>query len=255
MLDYDGTLAPFRNNPLDAFPFPGVMERLDALVRLCSIRLVIVSGRPVAGLLRFLGEARGMELWGDHGWERRRVSGEYELRRLTDQELQVLSDARGRVEQLGFAHAVEQKPASLAVHWRGIAPSSRARLEGAMKELARQLPREGRLRLIPFDGGLELRSPARNKGDAVDAVLREEQPGLPAAYLGDDLTDEDAFRALAGRGLTLLVRPEPRETLAGYWIKPPEELLSLLDGWIAAASQRLASNSGLEESSRMGRQK
>lgn len=235
MLDYDGTLAPFRNDPLDAFPYPGVMERLNKLARVASVRLVIVSGRPVAGLTRFLGETMGVEIWGDHGWEHRRASGEYELARLTDEELHALRETQHRMEQLGFAHSVESKPASLAVHWRGLDPAARSRLENVMKDLAQSLPRKGRLRLVPFDGGVELRSPARNKGDAVNSVLGEEPPGLPAAYLGDDLTDEDAFRALAGRGVTLLVRSEPRQTLGDYWIKPPDDLLRFLDQWLAEA--------------------
>ena len=51
------------------------------------------------------------------------------------------------------------------------------------------------------------------------------------AYLGDDRTDEDAFRALRGRGLSVLVRAEPRETAADAWIRPPEELIEFLRTW------------------------
>ena len=52
-----------------------------------------------------------------------------------------------------------------------------------------------------------------------------------ASYLGDDLTDEDAFRALKGRGLSVLVRNELRETLADIWLKPPGELIDFLLKW------------------------
>jgi trehalose 6-phosphate phosphatase len=94
------------------------------------------------------------------------------------------------------------------------------------------------LRLLPFDGGVELRSLERNKGSVVQDILAQEPPGLPTAYLGDDLTDEDAFVALGDRGHSILVRPELRESAARFWLKPPEELLRLLDDWIAATSQR-----------------
>jgi trehalose-phosphatase len=57
----------------------------------------------------------------------------------------------------------------------------------------------------------------------VDAVL---------TYLGDDLTDEDAFNALHGRGLSVLVRGSQRKTAADLWIKPPQELLQFLEKWI-----------------------
>jgi len=52
------------------------------------------------------------------------------------------------------------------------------------------------------------------------------------AYLGDDITDEDAFQALGNRGLKVLVRQEPRQTLADIQIKPPDDLFKFLDKWI-----------------------
>ena len=54
------------------------------------------------------------------------------------------------------------------------------------------------------------------------------------AYLGDDLTDEDAFRAVATRGLGILVRQELRKTAAVAWLRPPEELLDFLHRWARA---------------------
>ncbi|MEJ2232354.1 MAG: trehalose-phosphatase [Syntrophobacterales bacterium] len=81
-------------------------------------------------------------------------------------------------------------------------------------------------------GGLELRVPGRDKGDAVRTILREANQDGVAAYLGDDLTDEDAFRAIKGKGIGILVREELRPTAADLWIEPPEELLTFLSGWI-----------------------
>ena len=93
------------------------------------------------------------------------------------------------------------------------------------------------LEWLPFDGGVELRGTGCTKATAVHSILRDEKPGTPAAYLGDDLTDEDAFLALRQRGaqnptLPVLVRPEPRPSLAHLWLKPPRELLAFLDRWI-----------------------
>jgi trehalose-6-phosphatase len=55
------------------------------------------------------------------------------------------------------------------------------------------------------------------------------------AYLGDDRTDEDAFHALRGRGLTVLVRDQPRPTLAEVQLRPPQELIQFFRDWLAAA--------------------
>ena len=63
--------------------------------------------------------------------------------------------------------------------------------------------------------------------------------GMPVAYLGDDLTDETAFRAvnsLRSRGLSVLVRREWRQTAAEVWLRPPWELIEFLEAWIKAGS-------------------
>jgi trehalose-phosphatase len=66
----------------------------------------------------------------------------------------------------------------------------------------------------------------------VKSIIKEMGVKAVLAYLGDDLTDEDAFRALRGRGLSVLVRDSRRETAADLWVKPPQELLQFLEKWI-----------------------
>jgi trehalose-6-phosphatase len=90
--------------------------------------------------------------------------------------------------------------------------------------------------LLGFDGGVELRPEGQGKAMVVRTVLDELGPGASIAYLGDDRTDEDAFGALADRGLAVLVRSEPRPTNAAAWIRPPEELRRFLGDWNRACS-------------------
>jgi hypothetical protein len=99
--------------------------------------------------------------------------------------------------------------------------------------------RRFRTMTLPFDGGLELRAPGKNKGDAVSAILAESGPDFAAAYLGDDQTDENAFRAIKGRGLSILVRPEPRPTMADMWLRPPDELGRFLRDWLVACGAEI----------------
>jgi trehalose-phosphatase len=73
------------------------------------------------------------------------------------------------------------------------------------------------------------------KGDAVRAILQESDSRVAVAYLGDDQTDEDAFHALKGNGLTVLVRPQSRPTAADVWLQPPQELLQFLQEWLRAS--------------------
>ena len=105
-----------------------------------------------------------------------------------------------------------------------------------VRELWFPFIRGGGLEIFPFDGGLELRAPGRSKGDAVSELIggAPGAPGTPVAYLGDDGTDEDAFRVLGELdegGLSVLVRSAWRPTLARVWLRPPGELMEFLSRW------------------------
>ena len=93
------------------------------------------------------------------------------------------------------------------------------------------LAHAGKVEILPFDGGLELRARGCNKEYAVNEIVRETGADCAIAYLGDDTTDEDAFRAVKARGAAVLVRTEARETHADVWLKPPDELLEFMRHW------------------------
>jgi len=231
-LDFDGTLAPFRVDPARVRPYEGVADRLER-IRAGGTSLVVVSGRPAAEVRRLLALDPAPEVWGTHGWERAPRGGTPGPVELPEEARIGLEEAADRIAGAGGGR-LERKPAALALHVRGQEPgAARRALRGAREAWAPVAERRG-LCLRPFDGGLELRVPGRDKGYAVRTVLDEEEPGA-AAYLGDDDTDEDAFRAMRGRGTAVLVRRELRPTAADLWIRPPEELLDFLDRWTAAA--------------------
>ncbi len=231
LLDYDGTLAPFVADRDRAFPYPGVEGRLAAIIDARNCRTVIVTGRPVTDIPRLLRLPRQPEIWGCHGWERRRADGRVESPALPQSWRHALVEAAA-LQGLGCPpHTVERKPFSVAVHWRGLAGVEWQRLQDAARRRLGELAERYLLELHPFDGGLELRCPGRDKGSVVRELLAEEPAAVCAVYLGDDLTDEDAFAVLEGRGQGILVRDEVRPTRAAWWIRPPEELLRFLDDW------------------------
>jgi len=232
MLDYDGTLAPFQVRPERAVPYPGVEELLDGIMAAERTRVVIVSGRPVEDLVPLLNLRRRPELWGAHGWERLLPDGRGSRVQPDDAARKRLDEGERRARELARAGArVETKPASVAFHWRGASALTAARIQEALPRLWEPLAAGGDLELLPFDGGVELRARGCNKQHAAKAVLSETAGDGAIAYLGDDLTDEDAFRVVKLRGLTVLVRPELRETVADLWIRPPRELIAFLDRW------------------------
>jgi trehalose-phosphatase len=236
MLDYDGTLAPFRNDRFKAVPYPGVEDRLQALSGLSRVRLVLVSGRPARELRNLLRPGIRTEIWGSHGREQIKSDGSYELFALDPAQKTVVEAVARNFSELGLAATLELKPSSLAVHWRGVGAAAEERIRLAVQSVFTQVALPDSLHLLPFDGGVELRSNDRTKGTAVRQILSREPEAFPVAYLGDDLTDEDAFSALGSRGYSVLARTEVRESAARFWLRPPEELLEFLDNWIAGAA-------------------
>jgi trehalose-phosphatase len=232
LLDFDGTLSPFVIDPALARPYPGVIELLGKIVRHGQTRLVVISGRDVDSLNSCLGLEPVPELWGCHGWQRRMPGGRTLQRGLPADAEGLLRQAELLAEEHGYALNLEKKPVSLALHWRGLAPERIKRMQDLVGDQWRQLTTSGELQLNEFDGGLELRSPGVHKGTAVEQLLVEVGPGTEIAYLGDDLTDEDAFAALDGHGLKVLVRSQLRETFADVWLQPPEQLLWFFEQWL-----------------------
>jgi trehalose 6-phosphate phosphatase len=214
MLDYDGTLAPFHVDPAQARPYPGVTEVLDAIMHDAGTRVVLISGRRAGDLRALLGVRTQPEVWGSHGWERLRPNGALSVERVPQIALDALITA-----------------SSIALHWRGLPQERVSQLRAVVKNDWNALCRTAPLALLEFDGGLELRVTGRTKADAALAVLGECERDTPAAFLGDDTTDEDAFAAIQGRGLAVLVRPQLRPTAAQVWLQPPHELIAFLQRW------------------------
>lgn len=238
MLDYDGTLAPFREDRMQALPWPGIAERLDRLSTLSSVHLALITGRSARELAALLPVKRSLEIWGSHGREHLAPDGAYTSSDLAPAQQTVLAQLEGVLHQSGFGAQIERKPASLAAHWRGLSAAEAAKIEQIAREAFHSACGRCGLQLLVFDGGVEVRSDSINKGHAALHMLTR-FPTATAAYLGDDTTDEDAFAALRGRGLTLLVRSEPRPSQAAYWLQPPQDLLAFLDAWMAAAERAI----------------
>lgn len=239
MLDYDGTLAPFQVRPERALPYPGVEPLLDEVMAGDASRVIIVSGRPVSELAPLLNLRRRPELWGAHGRERLAPDGR--SARIEPNEGARLQLRKGERIARGLAREggrVETKPASVALHWRGASALAAAKMRDALPQAWEPLAAEGDVELLQFDGGVELRARGCSKQHAVETVLAETADDSAIAYMGDDVTDEDAFRAVKPRGLAVLVRPDLRDTAADLWIRPPRELLAFLRSWRGACGVR-----------------
>lgn len=238
MLDYDGTLAPFAVRPERAFPYPEAGAEIERILEEGTTRVVIVSGRRLEDLVPLLPWRRRPELWGAHGWERMLPDGRTLRREPEARAREALARAEGIARELAREGArIETKPASVALHWRGLPVLVAAKVRESARRQWEPLTGDAALELLDFECGLELRATGCSKGEAVRTVLEESARPAAAAYLGDDLTDEDAFAAVQPEGLAVLVRGELRETRADVWIRPPQELLVFLRRWRESARE------------------
>ena len=238
-LDYDGTLAPFRNERSEARMPDELRDLLAALAGCEATRVAIVSGRPIAELEALIDLDPLPELFGVHGWERRLPDGRRADHAPPPRAAAVLEAEWQRLGELAEERR-ERKSASIALHVRGLEAAGGAALIAGVEPRWRDLAAQHGLDLRRFDGGIELRCAGRSKGDVLRELLAELPEGAPAAYLGDDETDEDAFRAIAGSGLGLLVAEQPRETAAAHVIAP-SAVAALLREWLSHAPEAAAS--------------
>jgi trehalose-phosphatase len=241
MLDYDGTLASFRIDRFTARPFFGVRNLLNRIQSQKKTRIVFVTGRPPREIQPLLALEAPVEVWGLHGAERLYPDGRSELEQAPAAARAKLDEITAMLRLDAFGGLFEGKPNAAVMHWRGVSHQAAREVEARTRELFEPAAQTEGLQLLEFERGIELRS-GRNKGDAVAAVLEEMKAAVtapfpaafPAAYLGDDLTDEAAFRAInsaAGPHLSALVRRRRRETAAEVWLRPPEEVRAFLERW------------------------
>jgi trehalose 6-phosphate phosphatase len=230
-LGYDGTLVPIAPHPEHAHPTPALLALLARLVQTPSVQVAVVSGRPLSQLCSLVPVA-GMAYVGSHGLEICSARGEVRFLFPPSAFLGIMTQLRRALSPLLFAIpdlVLESKGYALALHYRQ-APAHEA--ERAVSEFLAtvQAYRHKGVEVEVLHGKkvVEIRPLGANTGKAVRAlVARAGQTTLPI-HIGGDATDEDAFRALNGWGLTILVAKRPRPTAAQYYLKDPTEVFAFL---------------------------
>jgi len=239
-LDYDGTLTPIVATP-DLAKLPQEMQAvLRDVADVCPT--VIVSGRGREDV-HALVALDNLYYAGSHGFDiagpeaaaiRHEIGSEY--RPILEEAAQVFNDKIAPIE----GALIEDKRFSLAVHYRLVKESEISSIESVVDEVVASHPG---LKKAHGKKVFEVRPNLDwNKGKAVLWLLRTlelDTPDVVPLYIGDDVTDEDAFAALQDRGLGILVSETPRETKAHLSLRNPVEVgkfLRLLSSWQASRS-------------------
>lgn len=235
-LDFDGTISELTNDPWNAVPLPRAKRAIAELARYRErLTLAIISGRNLDTLLSLLGLRDGLLFAGTHGLEfiardgeRRHAPG---VERCAE-DIAKLREFIAREIPRNHGFIVEDKGVALTLNYRNARPDDTrealAAFDGFVGQCQTLELLHGKMIHEAIPRGIG------GKGGALEFFMREtDVSGTHTAYFGDDLTDEDAFRALAShRGIGVLVGAE-RPSLAQYRVDTPSEVADILEDLVA----------------------
>ncbi|MDK8346168.1 bifunctional alpha,alpha-trehalose-phosphate synthase (UDP-forming)/trehalose-phosphatase [Brevibacterium sp. UMB1308A] len=231
-LDFDGVLAPLVDDPYTSAPLPGSAAEVRALSALKHTRVALVSGRNLDNLFNVYEPPAGTLMYGSHGSETAHVlPGKRGLEatqvNLTDSEETTLEELENCVEEFETRFAdsgawIERKPLGRTFHWRTVKPEFR---EEVLAHIQQTQNRFNHVRQVSGHDILELTVRHVTKGDAVNELTTSAPEIL---YVGDDITDEDAFAALAQNPNAVTVKVGEGETRATYRVNSPADVTDLL---------------------------
>ena len=229
-LDYDGTLVPIRKLPALAVISPETRKLLRQLSEQKKITLVISTGRAHADINRLLG-LKNLTIVSNHGFQIH-YKGKTWVHPKVNKILPLLNELSRKLNVLGKSInsvLVENKKYTVTVHYRNV-PVDQINV---VKNLVASMS-EKYFPFVKITYGkkvLEIRpNIVWNKGLAVQKVLRTfhaQKKKYSAVYMGDDTTDEDAFKVLGRNSLTVKVGSS-KKTLAKYFVRNTDEVLQFL---------------------------
>lgn len=224
MFDFDGTLSEIVENPEAAALRPGNAEALGKLGSNSGFTVGVISGRSLADIVKRVG-LDGLVYAGNHGLEIKAPGFSYIHPSIADAS-EVIEETAFRLVQ-GLRELpgiqVENKGVTLTVHYRRTPSEFHEQAQAISREIMRTVVADGRCRITTAKCALELRPAVDwHKGRAFDLIKDRINPHAYPVFLGDDGTDEDAFRtAQDAGGFGVFVGPEGAHTCAQYRLDSP----------------------------------
>lgn len=221
--DYDGTLAPFVDDPASAVPAPGGVEALARLAGLPATTVALLSGRNRAALAQVSGTTAPVVLVGSHGseWE-----GGFD-EPLDDDDEALLARLHAELGEIARsvpgAH-VESKPTAAVLHVRPVDDPA-ARERATARAMAGPATLEGTF-VTEGKNVVEIAVREASKGAAIERLVAQTGADV-ALFLGDDVTDERGFARLRPQDVGIKVGDGP--TAAGHRVADIPAVVRLLE--------------------------
>lgn len=232
--DYDGTLTPIADTPAEATISQDVKNLLNKLSENPAFKLAIISGRSLIDIKNLIG-LKNIIYVGNHGLEIEGEKIKFEsqvsprlksiIRRLYENSVKKFSKIKGAL--------VEDKGLSISVHYRLVDKNDMQEFMRILNESIEPYIVRGKIKINPGKKVYDIKPPVVwDKGKVALWLLAREQfskgeSEIFPVYIGDDVTDEDAFRALANKGLTVFVG-EPDKTEAKFYLKDTSEVTEFI---------------------------
>jgi len=233
--DYDGTLTPIAQTPQKAVIPGNAKELLKKLSQKPNCTLAIISGRALEDIKHIVG-LKGIVYVGNHGLEIEGPKIKFESQvspRLTSVIRNIYEDMVNKLSKIKGV-LIEDKGLAISVHYRLVDAKDIQEFLGIFTEITEPFTVRGKIKISEGKKVYEIRPPvAWDKGKTVLWLLARQQflvgeDKIFPAYLGDDITDEDAFRALKNKGLTIFVG-KPKVSEAAYYVKNTEEVTRFIN--------------------------
>jgi alpha,alpha-trehalase len=240
-LDYDGTLTPIVDDPNEA-TLPGAAK--DVIKRLAEhFSVAIISGRDLDDVQNMVG-IREIAYAGSHGFDIAGPGGKYRNQEMGKRFLPALRRAEKEMRQAVHdipGARVEHKRFAVTVHYRQVKRGDVNTVKKRFDDTAshyRELRKSGGKKVIELRPNIDW-----DKGKALLYLLETlyaDGGRVVPLYIGDDITDEDAFQAISDQGVTIVVGGEKRQTAAHYRLRDPEEVARFLKELAALAGKEVS---------------
>ena len=238
-LDYDGTLTPIVERPEDAQLDAEVRQTLKELAQHCTV--AVISGRDLPDVQKLV-DLTNIYYAGSHGFDIAGPEGKRLVHQSGAEFLPVLDKAEkaltSRLEDKVPGSQIERKKFSIAVHYRRVAEGKVGEVEDAMDQV---LAEHTELRKATGKKIFELQPDIDwHKGKALLWLLEKmalDHANVLPLYIGDDVTDEDAFEVLEDKGLGLVVQEGRAPTRARYQLRNPAEVEQFLKSLIPVCKE------------------
>lgn len=232
-LDYDGTLVSFKDRPQDVVTPQEVKTVLTRLLENPKFRVFIVSGRVLYEIKQLLN-INGLSFVALHGLEIELSNGKKFFWKQAENIRSILEEIKEKTLK-DFKNEkgvhIENKKFTLAFHYRLLPNEKIKKTVEKFENIIKKIDINNMLNMIHGAKVVEIRPKGWDKGKAVELILNnvaKSKNYLPI-YIGDDTTDEDAFKQIEKQGITILVENKTnRSTSAKYWLKDTDDVLMFL---------------------------